>query len=140
MVTGVFPSPPRYVHSFLSPIGSAFTLLVDFHRMLQTHALALFPNQFFCKKKCVWSKLTGFLGAVRKSLGFSVSIEINLVFVWVVDVDLVSVWGVELDLISVWGSTLIFFVSGVENDLVLVCGSELTCNLCDVQPHIGMGS
>ena len=119
MVTGVFPSPPRYVHSFLSPIGSAFTLLVDFHRMLQTHALALFPNQFFCKKKCVWSKLTGFLGAVRKSLGFSVSIEINLVFVWVVDVDLVSVWGIELDLISVQGSELVCFVSGVENDLVL---------------------
>ena len=38
-----------------------------------------------------WSKLTQFLDAGCKSLGFSVSIEINLVFVWVVDVDLISV-------------------------------------------------
>ena len=68
MVTGVGSSPPRYVPSFLSRIGfsistarrfssnvansrSAFPLLVDFHRMLLTHALALSANQSICKKK-----------------------------------------------------------------------------------------
>ena len=41
VVTGVVPSPPRYVPSFLSRIGQAFPLLVDFHRTLPPHALAL---------------------------------------------------------------------------------------------------
>ena len=38
-----------------------------------------------------WSKLTRFLNAGRKSLGFSISTEIDLVFVCVVDTDLISV-------------------------------------------------
>ena len=37
----------------------------------------------------LWLKLTWFLDAGRKTLGFSVSIEIDLVFVWVVDTDLI---------------------------------------------------
>ena len=48
-----------------------------------------------------WSKLTRFLDAGRKSLGFSVSIEVHMVFVWVEGVDLISVWGIEHDLNSV---------------------------------------
>ena len=36
---------------FLSRIGLAFPLLVDFHRMLLTHALTLSANQFLCKKR-----------------------------------------------------------------------------------------
>ena len=40
---------------------------------------------------CGWSKLTWFLYAGRKSLGFSLRIEIDLVFVWVVEIDLISV-------------------------------------------------
>ena len=59
-----------------------------------------------------WSKLTRFLDAGHKSLGFSVRIEIDLVSVWVVDIDLISVWETKLDLISVEGSELIYFVSG----------------------------
>ena len=47
-----------------------------------------------------WSKLTRFLDAGRKSLGFRVSIEIDVVLVWVVD-DLISVWRFKLDMISV---------------------------------------
>ena len=60
-----------------------------------------FRQSISLQGKSLWSKLTRFWDAGRKSLGFSVSIEIDLVFVWVVDVDLVSVWGIELDLISV---------------------------------------
>ena len=41
---------PRYVPSFLSRIGFS-PLLVDFHRMLLTHALAPSANQFVRKKK-----------------------------------------------------------------------------------------
>ena len=51
VVTGVVPSPPRYVPSFLSRIGSSIPLLVDFHRKLLTHVLALSANQCLCKKK-----------------------------------------------------------------------------------------
>ena len=63
---------------------------------------------------CVWwwPKLTRFLDAGRKTLGFSGSTEIDLVFVWVIENDLISAWGIELDLISVLGSELICFVSG----------------------------
>ena len=68
--------------------------------MLLTNAFALSANQIVCKRKSPLSKLTRFLDAGRKSLGFSVSIEIDLVFVGVVDIDLVSVWGIELCLIS----------------------------------------
>ena len=42
VVTGVIPSTPRYAPSIYRAYGSAFPLLVDFHRMsLTTHALAL---------------------------------------------------------------------------------------------------
>ena len=55
-VSGVVPSPPRYEYdvrafSFHRALGSAFPLLVDFHRMLLTHALALSASQFVHKKK-----------------------------------------------------------------------------------------
>ena len=43
--------PPGTCLQFLSRIGLAFPLLVDFHRMLLTHALALSANQFLSKKK-----------------------------------------------------------------------------------------
>ena len=48
-VTGVVLSP-RYLQ-FVSRIGSAFSLLVDVHRMWLTHALALSAYHFLCKKK-----------------------------------------------------------------------------------------
>ena len=51
VVTGVVPSPPRYVPLIFIAHRSAFPLLVDFHRMLLTHALALSANHFLCKKK-----------------------------------------------------------------------------------------
>ena len=54
-------------------------------------------NWFLCGW---WSKLTRFLDAGRKSLGFRVSIEIDVVLVWVVD-NLISVWRFKLDMISV---------------------------------------
>ena len=44
-----------------------------------------------------WSKLTRFLDAGRKSLGFSMSIEIYLVLVWVVDIDSISMLGIAID-------------------------------------------
>ena len=52
VVTGVVPSPPpvRALH-FYRAWGSAFPLLVVFHRMLLTHALALSVNHFLCMKK-----------------------------------------------------------------------------------------
>ena len=49
---------------------------------------------------CGWSKLTWFLYAGSKSLGYSVGIEIYLVLVWVVEIYLILVWGMDLDLIS----------------------------------------
>ena len=52
---------------------------------------------------CGWSKLTWFLNAGRKSLGFGVNIDFDLVFVWVVETNLISVRGVELELISPLG-------------------------------------
>ena len=51
VVADVVPSPPWYVPSFLSAQGSALPLLVDFHGMLITHALALSANQFFMQEK-----------------------------------------------------------------------------------------
>ena len=62
-----------------------------------------------------WSKLTQFLDAGRKLLGFSVSIEIDLDFVWVVDIDL----------ISVGGSNLTWFQLGIGIDLVCILGSKM---------------
>ena len=38
-------SPPVRAFNFYGTKGSAFSLLVDFHRMLLTHALALSANQ-----------------------------------------------------------------------------------------------
>ena len=58
-VSGVFPSPPRYMPQFLSRIEfsiATFQLFmpvlfrVYFHRILLTHALALSARQFFRKK------------------------------------------------------------------------------------------
>ena len=46
----VVPSLPRHAN-FYRAQGSAFPLVVDFHRMLLTHALALSANQCSCKKK-----------------------------------------------------------------------------------------
>ena len=51
VVTGVVPSPPGTCLQYFSGMGSAFPLLVDFHRMLRTQALALSANQCLCKKK-----------------------------------------------------------------------------------------
>ena len=47
-----FPPPVR-AFNFHRAQGSAFPQLVDFHRMLLTHALALSADQFLCKKKYV---------------------------------------------------------------------------------------
>ena len=44
---------------------------------------------------CGWSKLTRFLDAGNKSLGFSMRIEIDIFFLWVVDIDMISVWGID---------------------------------------------
>ena len=44
-------SPPVRAFNFYRAKGSAFPLLVDLHRMLLTHALALSGNHFLCKKK-----------------------------------------------------------------------------------------
>ena len=52
MVLGVVPSPPRYV-SLTRIGGPAFPLLVDFHRMLLSHAFALSASQFVNKKKSI---------------------------------------------------------------------------------------
>ena len=79
---------------------------------------------------CGWSKLTWFLHASRKPLGFSVSIELDFVFVWVVELDLISMGGIELDLISVRGSELTWFCVRGENYFVLLSGSERTWFLC----------
>ena len=43
--------PPGTCLQFYRAYRSAFPLLVDFHRMLLTHALALSANQLLCKKK-----------------------------------------------------------------------------------------
>ena len=52
VVTGVVPfSPSVRAFNFYRAQGSALPLLVDFHRMLLTHALALSANLFLCKKK-----------------------------------------------------------------------------------------
>ena len=49
--TGVVPSSPRHVPSIFIA-GLAFPLLVDFHRMLLTRALALSAtNHFFLQEK-----------------------------------------------------------------------------------------
>ena len=80
-------------------------------------------NDFFCNFEidwpgfCVWSKLTWFLHAGRKALGFSVSIEVDLVFVWVVEIGLISIWGIELDLISCEDRNWLSFFVGVEMTL-----------------------
>ena len=63
VVTGVVPSPPWCVPSFLSRIRFRFPLLVDFHRMLLTHALALSANHIVYSRKspyeCVHSVRIG---------------------------------------------------------------------------------
>ena len=46
-------------------------------------------------------KLTWFLYAGLKSLGYSVNIELDFVFVWVVEIDLILMWGIELGVVSV---------------------------------------
>ena len=52
VVTGVVPSPPPVrAFNFYRAYGSPFPLLVDFHRMLLTHAFALSASQFEHKKK-----------------------------------------------------------------------------------------
>ena len=51
MVSGVVPSPPPVrAFRFYRAQGSAFPLLVDFHRMYLTHALPHSANQFVHKK------------------------------------------------------------------------------------------
>ena len=42
--------PRRYVPLFLSHIGFTIPLLVDFHQVLLTHALALSANKFHARK------------------------------------------------------------------------------------------
>ena len=51
-------SPPARAFNFHRAEGSAFPLLVDFHRILLTHALALFANQFFLQEKVPTSMCT----------------------------------------------------------------------------------
>ena len=55
--TGVVPSSPRHVPSIFIA-GLAFPLLVDFHRMLLTHALVLSVSQLFMKEKVPTSMYT----------------------------------------------------------------------------------
>jgi len=51
VVSGVVPSPPPVrAFRFYRAQGSAFPLLVDFHRMYLTHALPHSANQFVHKK------------------------------------------------------------------------------------------
>ena len=45
-VSSLLP-PGKCLYNLYRALGSAFPLLVDFHRMLLTHALALSVNQFF---------------------------------------------------------------------------------------------
>ena len=92
-------------------------------RIAMTAFLVRAENDFFCNFEidwpgfCVWSKLTWFLHAGRKALGFSVSIEVDLVFVWVVEIGLISIWGIELDLISCEDRNWLSFFVGVEMTL-----------------------
>ena len=67
---------------------------------------------------CGRSKLTWFLYAGPKSLGFSASMQIDVNFVRVVQIDVISVWGIELDLIP--DEILLVVVCVVENDFILV--------------------
>ena len=52
VVTGVVPSPPRFLPSiFIAHRGQQSHCSSVFHRVLQTHALALSTSQFVHKKK-----------------------------------------------------------------------------------------
>ena len=46
-------SPPLRAFNFYRAQGSVFPLLVDFHRMVLTHALALSANNFFMQEQYV---------------------------------------------------------------------------------------
>ena len=50
--------PPGTCLQFSSRIGFSIPLLVDFHRMLLTYALALSANQFFAQEKVPTSTCT----------------------------------------------------------------------------------
>ena len=68
-----------------------------------------------------WLKLSWFLYAGQKTIGFSTSIEIDLVFVCAPEITWISV-SIEIDLFFVW-------VVGI--DLVFVCGPYISWFYCE---------
>ena len=66
MVSGVFPSPPGYVPSvFIARKVQHSQRLVDFHRMLVTHAFALSASHFVHKKMVPTNLYEYALGGTR---------------------------------------------------------------------------
>ena len=84
---------------------------------------------FLCRRW--WSKLTRFLDARLKSLGFSVSIEIDLWFLSGSILTWFQCGGSNMTWVQFRGGNWFGLCLGVENKFVLVSGSKLTWFVCD---------